>query len=151
MQGRPKLQCSFCGKPQNQVKRLIAGPTVYICNECVMLCVDVLRDEVDFTIEAPDEQRESFRWGPSTFVHLLEGTGVTVAIDALEPWAHFVDEGEELEWVAGRRDGFLVVGVRARGYQGAALGMAFPGDTEPGEAAAREVARARRASGKLET
>ncbi|MDO5041157.1 MAG: ATP-dependent Clp protease ATP-binding subunit ClpX [Peptoniphilus sp.] len=41
------LKCSFCGKTQNQVKRLIAGPNVYICNECVDLCVDILEKEKD--------------------------------------------------------------------------------------------------------
>ncbi len=39
------LKCSFCGKTQNQVRRLIAGPNVYICNECVDLCVDILEKE----------------------------------------------------------------------------------------------------------
>lgn len=36
--------CSFCGKPQTMVRKLIAGPEVYICNECVELCVDILAD-----------------------------------------------------------------------------------------------------------
>ena len=39
------LKCSFCGKSQEQVKRLIAGPGVYICNECVELCLSILEDE----------------------------------------------------------------------------------------------------------
>ena len=39
------LQCSFCGKSQHDVKKLIAGPSVYICNECVELCRDVLTEE----------------------------------------------------------------------------------------------------------
>lgn len=38
------LSCSFCGKSQIEVLRLIAGPTVYICNECVTLCVDILAE-----------------------------------------------------------------------------------------------------------
>lgn len=42
-----KLKCSFCGKPQDQVKRLIAGPDVYICDECVNLCVDIIKEEFD--------------------------------------------------------------------------------------------------------
>lgn len=42
-----KLKCSFCGKPQDQVKRLIAGPDVYICDECVDLCVEIIREEFD--------------------------------------------------------------------------------------------------------
>lgn len=39
------LRCSFCGKPQEQVNRMIAGPGVCICNECIELCVSVLEDE----------------------------------------------------------------------------------------------------------
>lgn len=42
---RRLLKCSFCGKTQDQVKRLIAGPGVYICNECVDLCLSILEDE----------------------------------------------------------------------------------------------------------
>jgi ATP-dependent protease Clp ATPase subunit len=39
-----EARCSFCGKRQSQVARLLAGPTTYICNECVMLCVERLRE-----------------------------------------------------------------------------------------------------------
>ncbi|MEC4675494.1 MAG: ATP-dependent Clp protease ATP-binding subunit ClpX [Nitrospirota bacterium] len=48
------LKCSFCGKGQDEVKKLIAGPTVYICNECIELCNDIIADElsVDTDIEA---------------------------------------------------------------------------------------------------
>jgi len=42
---KPELKCSFCGKSQDEVKRLIAGPTVYICDECIGLCSDILEDE----------------------------------------------------------------------------------------------------------
>ncbi len=38
-------RCSFCGKSQNMVERLVAGPNVYICNECIELCNDILKDE----------------------------------------------------------------------------------------------------------
>ena len=40
------LYCSFCGKSQHEVKKLIAGPSVYICDECVDLCNDIIREEV---------------------------------------------------------------------------------------------------------
>ena len=40
------LQCSFCGKSQREVKKLIAGPTVYICDECIHLCNDIIAEEV---------------------------------------------------------------------------------------------------------
>ena len=42
-----RLQCSFCGKSQNEVKKLIAGPTVYICNECIELCNEILAEELE--------------------------------------------------------------------------------------------------------
>jgi ATP-dependent Clp protease ATP-binding subunit ClpX len=41
------LSCSFCGKSQKEVKKLIAGPTVYICDECIGLCNDIIAEEVD--------------------------------------------------------------------------------------------------------
>lgn len=40
------LYCSFCGKSQDEVKKLIAGPSVYVCDECVELCNDIIRDEL---------------------------------------------------------------------------------------------------------
>ena len=39
------LYCSFCGKSQHEVRKLIAGPTVFICDECVELCNDIIREE----------------------------------------------------------------------------------------------------------
>ena len=56
-----KISCSFCGKSQEEVKKLIAGPNVYICNECVVLCKDILveDDKIDtkkkFEIPTPSE------------------------------------------------------------------------------------------------
>ena len=40
-----QLRCSFCGKTQDQVKRLIAGPNVYICDECIELCSEIIEEE----------------------------------------------------------------------------------------------------------
>ena len=40
------LYCSFCGKSQHEVRKLIAGPSVYICDECVDLCLDIIREEI---------------------------------------------------------------------------------------------------------
>lgn len=39
------LRCSFCGKPRDRVRKIIAGPGVYICNECVELCVEIMAEE----------------------------------------------------------------------------------------------------------
>lgn len=44
--GDKLLYCSFCGKSQHEVRKLIAGPSVFICDECIELCNDIIRDEV---------------------------------------------------------------------------------------------------------
>lgn len=44
---KKQLKCSFCGKSQDQVKRLIAGPNVYICDECIELCQEIIQEEFD--------------------------------------------------------------------------------------------------------
>ncbi len=44
------LYCSFCGKSQHEVRKLIAGPTVFICDECVELCMDIIREETKTSI-----------------------------------------------------------------------------------------------------
>ena len=49
------LYCSFCGKSQHEVKKLIAGPSVFICDECIDLCNEIIRDE----LPAADEGREA--------------------------------------------------------------------------------------------
>lgn len=56
--GEKLLYCSFCGKSQNEVKKLIAGPSVFICDECIDLCNDIIRDEIqnpEFSRENRDE------------------------------------------------------------------------------------------------
>ena len=54
---QPPIRCSFCGKRENQVSRLIAGPGVYICSDCVAACSDLLRQEIDTGsgLNAPDK------------------------------------------------------------------------------------------------
>ena len=44
--GADLLKCSFCGKSQKQVKKLIAGPGVYICDECIDLCNEIIEEEL---------------------------------------------------------------------------------------------------------
>ena len=41
------LYCSFCGKSQHEVRKLIAGPSVFVCDECVELCNDIIREELE--------------------------------------------------------------------------------------------------------
>jgi ATP-dependent Clp protease ATP-binding subunit ClpX len=49
------LYCSFCGKSQHEVRKLIAGPTVFICDECVELCMDIIREESKTTLTKTKE------------------------------------------------------------------------------------------------
>jgi len=49
--GGDLLKCSFCGKSQKQVKKLIAGPGVYICDECIDLCNEIIEEELAETSE----------------------------------------------------------------------------------------------------
>ena len=49
--GGELLKCSFCGKSQKQVKKLIAGPGVYICDECIDLCNEIIEEELSDTSE----------------------------------------------------------------------------------------------------
>jgi ATP-dependent Clp protease ATP-binding subunit ClpX len=55
--GGKLLFCSFCGKNQNEVRRLIAGPSVYICDECVDLCNDIISEETQAAIADDDERQ----------------------------------------------------------------------------------------------
>ena len=58
------LKCSFCGKSQKQVKKLIAGPGVYICDECIELCNEIIEEELseaaDFDMDELPKPREIF-------------------------------------------------------------------------------------------
>src|SRR5699024_5745564 len=47
------LRCSFCGKPQNKVRKLVAGPNVYICDECINVCASILDDELSMDYDDP--------------------------------------------------------------------------------------------------
>lgn len=56
------LKCSFCGKQQNKVRKLVAGPGVYICDECISICASIIEEELGMrtvTPEAPVQAPES--------------------------------------------------------------------------------------------
>ena len=61
------LYCSFCGKSQHEVKKLIAGPSVFICDECIDLCTDIIQEEIaklpkeegDDSLPTPHQIREN--------------------------------------------------------------------------------------------
>jgi len=64
--GDSRLKCSFCGKSQDQVKKLIAGPEVYICDECVELCNEILEEEL---FENKEENAKEEENSPAISVH----------------------------------------------------------------------------------
>jgi ATP-dependent Clp protease ATP-binding subunit ClpX len=53
--GSKLLYCSFCGKSQHEVRKLVAGPSVFICDECVDLCNDIIREEVDENLPSSEK------------------------------------------------------------------------------------------------
>ena len=57
-----KARCSFCGKTQDQVRKMVAGPNAYICNECLLLCQEIVSDDVEplggTQIKTPREIKE---------------------------------------------------------------------------------------------
>ena len=66
--GKSTLYCSFCGKSQHEVRKLIAGPTVFICDECVELCNDIIREELE---EKAEKTREKLP-KPQEIKHVLD-------------------------------------------------------------------------------
>jgi ATP-dependent Clp protease ATP-binding subunit ClpX len=56
--GEKLLYCSFCGKSQHEVRKLIAGPSVFVCDECVELCNDIIREEVQEDKGAPGSRKK---------------------------------------------------------------------------------------------
>ena len=56
--GEKLLYCSFCGKSQHEVRKLIAGPSVFICDECIDLCNDIIRDELAVENGADDARSD---------------------------------------------------------------------------------------------
>ena len=72
------LYCSFCGKSQHEVRKLIAGPTVFICDECVELCMDIIREETKTTGLKSSDGVPQARAGVYNLVH-DGGTNVKIA------------------------------------------------------------------------
>jgi hypothetical protein len=123
------LHCSFCGKSQAEVERLIAGPLVFICNECVRLCAEIL--------DHPTSQ------APQVLIQLPDGSAH--ASEPTTPWRPLVAFGERLEWCTARSlvrgsTPLLVIAVRRRGAEGPVVGAAFGIHTKPTHEHAKEIA-----------
>ena len=76
-----QLRCSFCGKPQSQVKRLVAGPGVYICDECVQICLDIINEGAK-NEEIAGKEAENYRLPkPKEITDILSEYGNSPAVD----------------------------------------------------------------------
>jgi hypothetical protein len=129
-----QIACSFCGKSAHQVERLIAGPSAFICNECVMFCVGILEDGPVVSVEpmaAASEEPAALR--PDVLVRMPDGT--VHACQQETDWAPFVHEGRTYAWcgTSGLVRGKLpvpVVAVRGPEDTDPTRGAAFPPDTK---------------------
>jgi hypothetical protein len=143
-------RCSFCGKSQTEVDRLIAGPSVFICNECVRLCADFLDDPASplRRVEArttSGEVRQGLVPGGVPQVLIRVPDGSAHAGEPSAPWKPLVVFGEKLEWCVARSAvrgsaPLLIVAVRRRGADGPAVGVAFNANTSPTRGRAKEIA-----------
>ena len=77
------VRCSFCGKFQEEVSRLIAGPNVFICNECVALCANILQDEM--TIQGDFEDVPDKLPTPMEMTRMLTAARVTFQANFMAP------------------------------------------------------------------
>ena len=91
------LYCSFCGKSQHEVRKLIAGPTVFICDECVELCMDIIKEEIKTSNKSDKKNKDAFistgLWGlsrhPNYFGEILLWIGMAViALPTLVGWQY---------------------------------------------------------------
>lgn len=57
---RKKIVCSFCGKSQDQVRRMVAGNGVFICDQCIDLCADIIERELNEEVDVREEETGTF-------------------------------------------------------------------------------------------
>jgi hypothetical protein len=142
--------CSFCGKSQAEVEKLIAGPSVFICNACVRFCADILDYPASplRPVEArtsTGEVRQALQPSgvPQILIRMPDGSVHTG--EPTTPWRPLVIDREKLEWCTARSPvcgsaPLLVVAVRRRGANGPAVGGTFGINTKPTRGHAKEIA-----------
>ncbi len=83
------LYCSFCGKSQHEVKKLIAGPSVFICDECIELCTDIVQDEAEEEVRAAKEGLPTPREIRATLDEYVIGQDAAKKILAVAVYNHY--------------------------------------------------------------
>ena len=119
----PECSCSFCGKHQSEVQKLIAGPNVYICDECIELCNDIVREEGGEHGQAEEVRPASLK--PAKRTAHLAGT---------DPQRHHAGA---MRVVAGMLRPAPSAGAFAPGLSDAAPRAGMPRQMPPGQAPPR--------------
>lgn len=116
-----ELKCSFCGKKQNQVKKLIAGPSVYICDECVELCTEIIDEELGEEI-SEETFTEIINLLPKEIVTLLDDHIVgqdrakkQLAVAVYNHYKRINDEEEDDDGVVIQKSNVLLIGPTGSG------------------------------------
>ena len=112
------LYCSFCGKSQHEVKKLIAGPSVFICDECIELCTDIVQDEVEEAVKAVKDSLPTPREIRETLDEYVIGQEPAKKILAVAVYNHYKrlrmpsakDDGVELS-----KSNILLIGPTGSG------------------------------------
>ena len=92
------LYCSFCGKSQHEVRKLIAGPIVFICNECVLLCFDIIAETPDAVLPEKADAVARARKREEAAAHIARIAGRILASDLgkwLKVYAETAEKSEE--------------------------------------------------------
>lgn len=114
-----QLTCSFCGKPQEEVKKLIAGPTVYICDECIELCNDIIDEES--RLDQSDEQKVESLPKPAEIKEILDeyvvGQDQAKKVLSVAVYNHYkrVEFSEKNEDVEIQKSNILLLGPTGSG------------------------------------
>ncbi len=117
--GEKLLYCSFCGKSQHEVRKLIAGPSVFVCDECVELCNDIIREEVQE--EANAAQSNSKFPTPEEIYNILDeyviGQGAAKKILSVAVYNHYkrIDVQDAIGDVELSKSNILLIGPTGSG------------------------------------